>query len=814
MSSLVFSLIKALPKFDPTVFSLTGVTTLGKGSVASPWVILGGSPFDFAQFWAQLTYSLVLDRGVGSPTYSGGVATGSAIQDNEGVMRFRGANEAGFSGARRVKNIFTVSSEALTAANSWAGASVTATAASGSIGAVSLTRIQGTAADWYWGQGKTIAVGNRTVVSAWVASNTGSSQTFQLFGDSGGGVKSSGNLTATTTPQRFSWPVTVAIGTATVYGIARNVANDTADLLVGGMQLEDITGRTDQTTPSEYVSVGATPVNLCLQSEDFATTWTGAGAALIVTVNSTLAPNGTTTADTITKSGGSDQALNQVVTVVSGQTYTYSLYVLKDATVSRFPEFYLTDAGANQLYTDLNTSTGANVNRIANGTVSATVEDYSATYWRIKLTALSGAASMSVGFRPAACTVIGTFSAAATGAIIAWGAQLQLGSTATTYIPTTTVAKAYGEYHGLGVDGVQDFPTDLTGAPIPLTTLKGYQAEPAATNKQIQSQFASGWSVGSASQTINNAIAPDGTLTACLVTSVGASSNASHYATATTAQGAGSVTDSVFIKAGSSSWVAVICSDLGANSNGKYFNLGSGTVGGNTGLVNGANVTAPSGVITPMANGWYRCQLTVTVTAASYSMAIYVVDGDNSLSVTAGKTLYDWGAQSEAGSVATSYIPTTTGSVTRAADVLTYPLAENIDGTQGWCYAEVSVPIPTLTTVSTVIGSAGGYPLYIDSSSKKYSLYDGATESIFSAAQTFPINSIQKVSSFWGGSKSNGSLNGVLGTEANFDGDIGLSGTLTIGCLAAGTSVLKGTIRNVRVGLRKLSNSEDQAITT
>jgi hypothetical protein len=124
------------------------------------------------------------------------------------------------------------------------------------------------------------------------------------------------------------------------------------------------------------------------------------------------------------------------------------------------------------------------------------------------------------------------------------------------------------------------------------------------------------------------------------------------------------------------------------------FDLELGTVA----LVTGSTVTAD---IENYGNGWYRCRCTNTCIstgtgANGISIALIETSGATRLPTFTGTTtdvLYGWGAQTETGSVATSYIPTTTAAVTRNADVFAVSgTASGIIGqTQGTIYAEVDL---------------------------------------------------------------------------------------------------------------------------
>ncbi len=128
----------------------------------------------------------------------------------------------------------------------------------------------------------------------------------------------------------------------------------------------------------------------------------------------------------------------------------------------------------------------------------------------------------------------------------------------------------------------------------------------------------------------------------------------------------------------------------GATRN-AIFNVVSGTIHG----------SAPSGVtmrIQNYGNGWYRFSATATAVGSvtgQYQYRIYIPNSSATLSYAAasGNTegVLVWGAQVETGSVATSYIPTTTAAVTRNADVVTLSGAVSgcIGQTEGTVYLEM-----------------------------------------------------------------------------------------------------------------------------
>jgi hypothetical protein len=134
----------------------------------------------------------------------------------------------------------------------------------------------------------------------------------------------------------------------------------------------------------------------------------------------------------------------------------------------------------------------------------------------------------------------------------------------------------------------------------------------------------------------------DGTNNAWLITK--SASSARVYQTISVS---GVQTYSVYAKAGTLNWVAVV-----NNFVYTYFDVANGVIGTDVGTID-SNIESVGG-------GWYRCSITYTGTAND--ARIYPSQGDNNSSGTSGN-IYIQDAQLEQGLVARDYIETTTAAV-------------------------------------------------------------------------------------------------------------------------------------------------------
>ena len=176
--------------------------------------------------------------------------------------------------------------------------------------------------------------------------------------------------------------------------------------------------------------------------------------------------------------------------------------------------------------------------------------------------------------------------------------------------------------------------------------------EPSRTNLQVNSEEFDNtlWSEVRASITPNDATSPSGLLNADKL--VGVSGTTSY------------VYDGISVASGSVYTISVFAKyiDITKFKIVNFQQNGEVTFNIQDGLVVRKSGTYTEPKIENYGNGWYRCSAKFTATATGN------VNYGFSLNNAINKSIHIWGAQFELGAYPTTYIPTTTATVTRSAE--------------------------------------------------------------------------------------------------------------------------------------------------
>jgi hypothetical protein len=208
------------------------------------------------------------------------------------------------------------------------------------------------------------------------------------------------------------------------------------------------------------VLLNGTGSNQLQYSQALATSpWVASNSTL--TNNVVTAPDGTTTASKLTESAtNSIHLVQQAFTETSGITYTLSVYVKNAGRDIIRLEFYNATDGNKDAYFTLSTATVSNLTSGVTGTITNAGNGWyrcTATY----VTAYTGSATnVNIATSISAGSV--TYLGDGTSGVYLWGAQLELGSTANTYVPTTT-ATIYNSPI-LSLSGVANIGLQLDGS--------------------------------------------------------------------------------------------------------------------------------------------------------------------------------------------------------------------------------------------------------------------------------------------------------------------------------------------------------------
>jgi hypothetical protein len=337
--------------------------------------------------------------------------------------------------------------------------------------------------------------------------------------------------------------------------------------------------------------------------------WNVLGGDLVVTANAVISPDGTQNAGAITLANSANRYfVHNILGLTGGIPYTYSVY--------------MKSASGN-----LSVNMGG-VNGLAGVMKTVTTEWQRFTYTFTPATSYGE----YFGFdnRGAGSSTSGT--------LYFWGAQLNIGSTAKPYFPTTDRLN------------VPRLTYQNGGGGCPSLLLEKQSTNLFTYSEQLDN---AAWTKNNTTVTANATTSPDGTSNADKIADSINTSSAFYFyqSPATTST---QYTSSGYFKKGEYNFVTLHAFGL----NGAVFNL-------NTGVL--VSQSGGTGTIQSVGDGWYRCTFTFTAggSAVFFSQS---PAGNISYTGTIGSGIYGWGLQCEASSYFTSYIPTTSASATRVAD--------------------------------------------------------------------------------------------------------------------------------------------------
>jgi hypothetical protein len=344
--------------------------------------------------------------------------------------------------------------------------------------------------------------------------------------------------------------------------------------------------------------------------------------------------------------------------------------------------------------------------------------------------------------------------------------------------------------------------------------------EESRTNLVLHSEeFDNGvaWSIASLSVTSNDTVAPNGTTTADLLTNTATTAVISQ--SITKAASAITYTGSAWVKSTVETGLSFTIDDGVTLNRGRcIFNLTTGEL---SSVTNDGDFTNTSGTITPYPNSWYRITITTTTNTQTTARLRAFFSGN-------GDSVYLWGAQLEAGSFPTSYIPTEGSTVTRAADVVSIS-GSNFSGwydvTGGTVLSEFdsAMPDPGSTIFAYALYNDSGNLLGLRTSvgynpdrllalARSSGSTTFTSESLANGYIFMPISKVKNAFAFnnndfavsWNGASAASSSSGALSSSLN---------KLFLGSENGISNVINGHIRRLTYWPQRLPNETLQTIT-
>jgi hypothetical protein len=448
--------------------------------------------------------------------------------------------------------------------------------------------------------------------------------------------------------------------------------------------------------------------NILTYPEDFRDTATAGEtrpwvyANITITANNTTSPDGTINADkmieTVATAGHYIDQLS--LPIAAGSTIVFSTYI-KNASGSRWMLLWI--GASYSAYAHFNPITGAVGTTGASGyTLNSTSSTYIGNGWyrvsmivktitetsircRIQLKASNGGST--------------SYAGDGTSGIYIWGAKIE----------SSSVLLPYGTVNSLTI------------------SQKYLLLEPQRTNiitysedfrTPAQAGYTTSWyNYLGASVTNNAGTAPDGTNTANRITENTATDQRRFRTYYFTVGGNTIYTVSMYVKPDANrKGISFYLFSTTPSSQGYIVDFNLDTLN-MVGSISGGGTPTGISNIKILPDGWYRLEMTITFPVIVTNLRLYAyfssvsTDG-NAIYIGDGVSgLYVWGAQLEAGSNASSYIPTTVAAATRAADSLSLTLPI---GSTSLTYTFDD------NSTQTISATAGSYPINPSILSRKW----------------------------------------------------------------------------------------------
>jgi hypothetical protein len=549
--------------------------------------------------------------------------------------------------------------------------------------------------------------------------------------------------------------------------------------------------------------------NLLYRSQDLSGDWLYTNNATYAS-NTVVAPDGTTTADTLTASGssvltGTPTQTYQFVSGTNALQYTMSVYAKAGVSSFMYVREYFSHLTEDVTWFDL-----------VNGVIGTTHPDHTASiisagngwYRCIVTTTMNATRTQSLGF--GISNFNGVYTISTNSSIYLWGAQLEQRSSVTAYQPTTTQPITnYIPVLQTADANVARFDHD----PVTSESL-GLLIEEQRTNLLLRSEEFDNvyWSKLDGSINSNTIVAPNGTLTGDLFIPNTVNTNHQVRNDSLTLSGTGNYTASIYVKPAGYTTFAIQMRVDGTN----YLDV-------NFDLIAGTFTSPPSGTtasITNVDNGWYRCSFTVNATVTTSVRLRFIPNGTPIFAGDGYSGIYIWGAQLEAGGFSTSYIPTVASQVTRSVDSASMTGANFSSWYrqgEGTVYVESKATLPTTGALTVFLSS--GISNYINTGQYTSSLARASyvvVNSVEQANLSFPVLSSGTFNKFSVAFQTNNVSGTINGQAVATDNNCLIPNvtSLTIGNNVINTQPLNGTIKKITYYPQRLSNEQLQGLTS